>query len=89
MVEEEPTKVVDDPVVSVDDEEEGSDDDFLYEELEVESEVDVEDNYSEDLEAIIRSLETAKDTRTRPARRRTRGTETEARLPERSRGGLR
>ena len=61
MVEEEPTKVVDDPVVSVDDEEEGSDDDFLYEELEVESEVDVEDNYSEDLEAIIQSLETAKD----------------------------
>ena len=60
MVEEEQPKVGEVPVVDVEDDD-GSDDDFLYEELDVESEVDADDNYSEDLDAIIRSLQTAKD----------------------------
>ena len=65
MVQEEEVKVVSDgevPVSVPEVEDDGSDDDdFLYEELDVESEVDADDNYSEDLDAIIRSLQTAKD----------------------------
>ena len=60
MVEEDSksaVELVEEPLQDLD---EGSDDDFLYEELEVESEDDVEDNYSEDLDGIIRSLQTAK-----------------------------
>ncbi|QDZ20290.1 WD40 repeat domain-containing protein [Chloropicon primus] len=65
MVQEEEVKVVSDgevPVpVPVPEDDGSDDDDFLYEELDVESEVDADDNYSEDLDAIIRSLQTAKD----------------------------
>ena len=36
------------------------DDDFVYEELDIESEDDLDDNYSEDLDTIVRSLQNAK-----------------------------